>query len=436
MAKIALIGAGSGFGGRLSTDILSFPELRDATLSLVDINQEAVDAVGGFVQKVVEAHGVSTKVEATTDRRKALDGADYVVVAISVGGPAYNGVPYYHEIEIPKKYGVSQRIGDTLGPGGIFRTLRTAPEMLAICADMEQLCPEALLINYTNPMAMLTWIMNDGTSIRNVGLCHSVQGTAHQLAGYIGAEAQEMTYWVAGINHMSWFLELKRNGTDAYPALWDALEDPKIFEKDTVRFEIMRHFGYFVTESTPHMSEYVPYFRKRPELMEEYGLEHRSPEKEAGAHRRWDSDEHFGDEAAKKAAEQGPSNEYASRIIHSIETDTLYRFNGNVANDGLILNLEPQCCVEVPCLTDATGIRPCAIGELPPQLAGLNQSNVVVQRLVTEAVLERNVTKAYMALALDPLTSAVCSLPEIRAMFDEMLAAEEKWLKPLFEGGE
>jgi alpha-galactosidase len=436
MAKIALIGAGSGFGGRLSVDILSFPELRESTIALVDINRDAVDAVGGFVRKVIDAHGCGAKVVATTDRREALDGADYVVVAISVGGPAYDGVPYHYEIEIPAKYGVSQRVGDTVGPGGIFRTLRSAPEMLAICADMQELCPDALLINYTNPMAMLTWIVNEGTTIRNVGLCHSVQGTAHQLAGYIGAPFSEMTYWVAGINHMSWFLELKRNGEDAYPALWEALENPETFAKDTVRFEIMRHFGYFVTESTPHMSEYVPYFRKRPDLLEQYHLDYRSPSAEAPQHRRWESEERFGDEAARKAAQEGPSNEYASRIIHSIETNTLYRFNGNVANDGLIMNLEPGCCVEVPCMTDATGIRPCAIGELPPQLAGLNQSNVVVQRLVAEAVLERDLEKAFMATALDPLTAAVCSLPEIRAMFDEMVAAEERWLAPHFGGGE
>lgn len=434
MANIALIGAGSGFGGRLSVDILSFPELRDSTIALVDINQDAVDAVGGFVRRVVDAHGCGAHVLATTERREALDGADYVVVAISVGGPAYDGVPYYYEIEIPKTYGVSQRIGDTVGPGGIFRALRSAPEMLAICVDMQELCPDALLINYTNPMAMLTWVMNEGTAIRNVGLCHSVQGTAHQLAGYIGAQPEEMGCWVAGINHMSWFLELRRNGEDAYPALWEALEDPEVFAKDTVRFEIMRHFGYFVTESTAHMSEYVPYFRKRPELLEQYHLDYRSPSPEAPAHRRWEKEERLGEEAARKAAAEGPSNEYASRIIHSIETNTLYRFNGNVANDGLIANLEPGCCVEVPCLTDATGIRPCAIGELPPQLAGLNQSNVVVQRLVTESVLERDLDKAFMAMALDPLTAAVCSLPEIRAMFDEMVAAEEPWLAPHFGG--
>ena len=430
MARIALIGAGSGFGGRLSTDILSFPELRDGTIALVDINQEAVNTVAGFVRQVVEAHGAPTKIEATTDRREALDGADYVVVAISVGGPAYNGVPFFHEIDIPRKYGVSQQIGDTLGPGGVFRTLRTAPEMIAICADMEELCPDAWLINYTNPMAMLTWAMDEASPVKKVGLCHSVQGTAWQLSNYIGAPFEEMTYWVGGINHMSWFLQLERAGEDAYPALRDALEDPETFKKDPVRFEVMRHFGYFVTESTPHMSEYVPYFRKRPDIMERFDLHQSTPEeKPSRPYGHWRNDKAFSKEAAQEAAKQGPSNEYASRIIHSIETNTLYRFNGNVRNEGLILNLPYGCCVEVPCMTDACGVRPCAVGELPVQLAALNNANVVVQQLTVEAVLEHDLEKAFMAVALDPLTAAVCSLAEARAMFDEMVGALTPWLE-------
>jgi alpha-galactosidase len=432
LAKIALIGAGSGFGSRLSIDVLSLPELQDGTISLVDINQDAVDGVGRFVRGVVEQHGLPTTIEATTDRREALDGADYVVVAISVGGPAYNGVPYYYEVAIPAKYGVSQQVADTIGPGGVFRTLRTAPEMLAICRDMAELCPNALLINYTNPMAMLCWIIGAATNIRTIGLCHSVQGTAHQLAGYIGAPPEEITHWVAGINHMSWFLRLERNGDDAYPALREAMDVDETYAKDRVRFEILRHFGYFVTESTRHMSEYVPYFCKRPELMEEFGLGRREPSKEGGRPQRfWQQDVPGDAPEAKRAEKLQPSNEYAARIVHSIETDTLYRFNGNVPNDGLIANLQDGCCVEVPCLTDATGIHPCAIGELPTQLAALNASNVAVEQLTTEAVLERDLEKAYMAVLLDPLTAAVCSPAQARSMFDEMVEAEKPWLEPL-----
>ncbi len=432
--KTVIIGAGSGFGGRLSVDILSFPELREGTLALVDINGEAVEAVGAFVREVVAAHGAGTKIEATTDRRQALEGADYVVVAIAVGGPAYNGVPFYHEIEIPKRYGVKQQIGDTLGPGGVFRTLRSAPEMLAICRDMEELCPGALLINYTNPMAMLTWAMNDGSRIRNVGLCHSVQWTTHEIGGYMGVPLEEITHWVYGINHMSWFMRLERDGEDLYPVLREAMANPEIYAKDRVRFEVMRHFGYFVTESTPHMSEYVPFFRKRPELMEEFGLGEATPQAELPTEHRWNNEEHFGKEAAHKAAQGPPSNEYAARIIHACETHIPYRFNGNVRNVGLIDNLAPGCCVEVPCMVDRGGVHPCACGSLPSQLAALCSSNVVVQQLTAEAVLERDIAKARMAVQLDPLTAAVCSLAEGRAMFDEMLAAEKQWLQGYYAG--
>lgn len=431
MAKIVLIGAGSGFGSRLSVDILSFPELQDSTLSLVDINPEAAEGVRRFVQQVVDHHSLPAKVEAHTDRRAALEGADFVVVSIAVGGPAYNGVPYYHEVMIPAKYGVSQQIADTIGPGGVFRTLRTAPEMLAICRDMEQLCPGALMLNYTNPMAMLCWVMNAGSRVRNVGLCHSVQGTHHQLAGYMGLPANEVKSWVAGINHMSWFLELQTmQGEDLYPRLRQAMETPEIFAQDRVRFEVMRHFGWFVTESTPHMSEYLPYFRKRPELLEEFGVAQRTPEKDGGGARRfWMDDSPGGATVNEDALKLERSGEYASSIIHACCTNTLFRFNGNVRNEGIISNLPPGCCVEVPCLTDACGVRPCQVGALPAQLAALNQSNVIVQQLTAEAVLEGSVEKARMAVALDPLTAAVCSLGEARAMFDEMLEADRPWLE-------
>ncbi|HQK91937.1 MAG TPA: alpha-galactosidase [Armatimonadota bacterium] len=424
MARIALIGAGSGFGSRLSVDILSFPALQDSTLCLVDINPEAAEGVGRFVQRVIDDNELPARVEVATDRREVLAGADYVIVSIAVGGPAYDGVPYYHEVAIPAEYGVEQQIADTLGPGGVFRALRCAPEMLAICDDMEELCPEALLINYTNPMAMLCWAMGAATELDIVGLCHSVQGTAHQLAGYIGVPADEVTYWVAGINHMSWFLEFAHQGRDAYPLLFEAMEKPEVFKQDPVRFEIMRHFGAFVTESTPHMSEYVPYFRKRPELIEEFGLHRRRPNKEAEKRERfWQKDD------PKESTELHRSGEYASCIIHAIETNTPYRFNGNVPNSGLITNLMEGCCVEVPCLTDGTGVRPCGVGDLPPQLAALNSSNIAVQQLTVEAVLERDLEKAYMAVALDPLTAAVCSLREIRSMFDAMVEAEKPWLE-------
>jgi alpha-galactosidase len=378
---------------------------------------------------------------AGTDRREMLEGADFVVVAIAVGGPAYNGVPYYHEIEIPARYGVSQQIGDTLGPGGVFRTLRTAPVMLDICRDVEELCPGALMLNYTNPMAMLCWAMTQATDVPVVGLCHSVQGTQWQLANYIGVPVEDTLAWVAGINHMSWFLEFTRKSgnpacrEDLYPALRAAAEDPDTYAKDTVRFEMMKHFDYFVTESTPHNSEYLPWFRKRPELIEHFGLNHRTPDREATqAKRSWQEESPGGATVDKDAVKLERSGEYASSIIHSMTTDTRYRFNGNVPNTGLIENLPEGCCVEVPCLTDATGVHPCGIGALPAQLAALNASNVVVQQLTVEAVLERNMEKARMAVALDPLTAAVCSLAECRDMFNELLEADRPWLSALLDG--
>jgi alpha-galactosidase len=429
MPRIAIIGAGSGFGLRLSTDIMAYEELRDSTLVLMDINEENLERSGGHIKKVAEAHDVPTRIECTTDRREALDGADFVVVAISVGGAAYSGSPYYEEMMIPLSYGVSQQIGDTVGPAGVLRALRTAPVMLGLCRDMEELCPDALMINYTNPMSMLCWIMTAASSIDVIGLCHSVQGTARQLAGYIDVPPEEVSYWCAGINHMSWYLEYCHNGEDAYPALREAMDNPEIYAKDTVRFEIMRHFDYFVTESTRHMSEYVPYFRKRPELLEEFGLDSRKPPKVTGDDRRsqrWE----WADEKLQKQLrgeepmELKPSHEYASHIMRAMETGEPFRMNGNVPNDGIISNLPNGCCVEVPCLVDNTGIHGCTVGELPPQLAALNLSNIAVHELATLAVLERDLRKAYQAVLVDPLTAAVCSAAEIRKMFDEMVEAE------------
>lgn len=429
MPKTVIIGAGSGFGARLSIDILAYPELREGTIALVDIDPEQLAPSSAYVQKVVEMHRAPVKVEASVDRRAVLEGADFVVVAIAVGGPAYNGVPYYHEISIPKRYGISQQVGDTLGPGGVFRTLRTAPVMIDICRDIEELCPNALMLNYTNPMAMLCWIMNDGSKVRNVGLCHSVQGTSQQLAGYIGKPFAETKSWVAGINHMSWFLEFTWKGQDAYPLLREAMENPETYAKDTVRFEVMRHFDYFVTESTPHMSEYVPYFRKRPELLEQFRLRHRDPEETPTRSKRWAEDSHLRKQlSGEEPINLAGSHEYASHIIHSVWTDKPGRINGNVRNNGCISNLPDECCVEVPCLVDASGIRPCRVGALPAQVQALNASNVVVQGLTAQAFLEKDRRKAFQAVLLDPLTAAVCTPAEIRSMFDEMAAAEEKWI--------
>lgn len=429
MPKIVFIGAGSGFGQRLCNDILAHEEMQDSHIALVDINERHLAAVNDCVTQMIERHKLPATVEATTDRRAVLNDADYVIISVAIGGPAYDGVPYYHEITIPAKYGVWQEVGDTLGPGGIFRTIRSSGEMMAIARDIAELCPRAWVLNYTNPMAMLTWLMNVAAPLNVVGLCHSVQGTAAQLAGYMGIPYADLRYWVAGINHMSWFLKLEAHGEDVYPRLREAMADPETHQKDTVRFEIFRHFGYFVTESTRHMSEYVPYFRKSREQMEELGLSLREPA-EVSQDRRWGWLQEIRQQLkdADSDAKLKSSGEYASYIIHAIETNQPYRFNGNVMNRDIISNLPPESCVEVPCLTDGSGVRPCYVGALPTHLAALNMANVAVQQLTVEACLEHDREKAYQALALDPLTAAQCTLLQIRAMFDELWAADAPWL--------
>jgi len=428
MPRTVIIGAGSHFGARLSTDILAHPELREGAIALVDIDPEHLRCAEAYVRKVVELHGAPVTVEASTDRRALLEGADFVIVSVAVGGPAYSGVPYYREIAIPRRYGVSQQVGDTIGPGGLFRAFRTAPTMLAICRDLEELCPRALVLNYTNPMAILCWAMTEATRARCVGLCHSVQHTSRQLAEYIGKPFEETSSQVAGINHMAWFLEFRWRGEDAYPLLRAAMENPEVLARDRVRFELFRHFDTFVTESSPHLSEYVPYFRKRPELLEPMGLQHRDPEERPAAAGHWRPGSRLRRQLeGLEPIDLAGSPEYASSIVQAVWTGAPARINANVPNAGCITNLPAGCCVEVPCLVDAGGVQPCAVGALPPQLAALNLSNVVSQDLAVQAILEQDARKAYHALLLDPLTAAVCAPWEIRAMFDDLAEAEAEW---------
>jgi len=430
-----MIGAGSHvFAQNLITDILAYPELRDCTISLMDINKEALDLTTSFARKLISQHKFETRLESTTDRKVALEGADYVIVSIRVGGLEATRL----DIEIPAKYGVRQGIGDTIGPGGVFYALKHIPVLLDICHDIEDICPDAWLINYTNPMAMLCWAMNDYSNVKNVGLCHSVQGTAAELARYLGAPLEELSYWVAGINHMAWFLELKWKGEDAYPLLREKFKDPNVYSRpdahwagaDIVRVEIFKAFGYFNTESSQHMSEYVPYFRKRPELFERFKLLDPIERMEKMEKRRRAREEQI--RRMIQSDEEIPlrrSREYCSAIIHSIETGEPTRINGNVKNDGLITNLPMGCCVEVPCLVDKNGIHPCYVGDLPPQCAALNRTNINVQELGVLAAVERDRELAFQAILLDPLTSAILTIDETRRMVDEMFKAESKYLQ-------
>ena len=432
MAKIVLIGAGSHvFSRHLITDIISYPGLRDSTITLMDIAKEPLDLVASFARKIVKQHGFNTRIEATTNRREALDGADYVIITIQVGGSKTLKI----DRDIILKHGVDQGVGDTLGPGGVFYGARHVPVILDICHDMEELCPNAWLLNYTNPMAIISWAVSDYTCIKNVGLCHSVQSTSAQLAKYMGVPYGEISYWVAGINHMAWFLELKWRGRDAYPLLREKLQNRAIYSgpeahwagPDVVRVEIFKAFGYFVTESSVHMSEYVPYFRKRPELYEKYKIKYLFTEDWMQKIR--DDDAEF--KRLLNSNEElslNHSGEYGSIIINAMETGIPARINGNVKNKGLITNLLEGSCVEVPCLVDKHGISPCYIGDLPPQCAALNRTNINVQELAVQGIVEKDKTKIFHSILLDPLTSARLTIDETRQMVDELFQVDAKYM--------
>ena len=430
MPKVTVIGAGSFvFARRLVTDILTWPSLRDSTIALMDIDESKLEVMAALARRMVLQAESEAVIEATTDLRTALDGADYVTVAIRVGHSRSH-------IDIPLKYGIDQAIGDTAGPGGVFYYLRNAPAIVDIARTMEQACPDAWMLNYTNPMVMLSWTVSRLTSVRYVGLCHSVQGTAMNLAEYIGVPFEEVSYWVAGINHMAWFLKFLWQGTDAYPLIWKAMQDPDIYARDIVKWEILKHFGAFVSESSIHNSEYMPYFRRTPELIDRYTSEKMwgvppkgtTPEERAA---RWRARRAAQEEDNRRLAfgdEEIPilrSHEYMSYILNAIESNGLYRFNGNVPNSGLISNLPHGAIVEVPILVDGCGLHPCHVGDLPPALAALNRTNLNVQELAVKGFIEQDRELIYRAVQLDPLTASQLTLPEIRQMVDEMFEADE-----------
>ena len=429
MTKIAFIGAGSTvFAKNLIGDILSFPELADSTISLMDIDPERLRTSEIVAHKVADFFGVKPEIEATLDRRQALDGADYAISMFQVGGYKPSTVI---DFEIPRKYGLQQTIADTLGIGGIMRGLRTIPFFLDICKDMEELCPYVTFLQYVNPMAMNTWAINRASKIKTVGLCHSVQGTAETLAKDIGVPYDEINYICAGINHMAFYLKFERNGEDLYPQIRQVLEAKSYGRRhrklaDHVRYEVFRRTGYFVTESSEHFSEYVPWFikRDRDDLIEQY-------EVPLDEYIRRCEDQIAEWESVKTALESGAldevrherSHEYGSLIIHSMETGTPRVVYGNVDNNGLIDNLPQGCCVEVPCLVDKSGLQPTKIGLMPPQLAALQQTNINVQSLVVEAALTGKREHIYHAAMLDPHTAAELSLDQIWSLVDDLIEA-------------
>jgi alpha-galactosidase len=426
MAKITFIGAGSTvFARNLLGDILGHDELAASEIALFDIDESRLETSELVARRVAEALGAPAKIDATTDRREALDGADYAINMIQVGGYEPCTVT---DFEIPKQFGLRQTIGDTLGIGGIMRGLRTIPVLLSITNDMEEVCPDAWFLNYTNPMAINCWAINAVSSIRTVGLCHSVQGTAYELSVDLGIPYQEIDYLAAGINHMAFYLRFEHEGEDLYPRL-RALTD--IPEHNRVRYEMLKHLGYFVTESSEHFAEYVPWFikRDRPDLIEKFNI----PLDEYP--RRCES-QIAGWEAERARLEGGgpievqPSYEYAATIIRSIETGKPRVVYGNVANLHLIDDLSAGSAVEVPCLVDGNGVRPTRIGSLPPQLAALISTNINVQQLTVEAALTGSREHVYHAAMLDPHAAAELDLDQIHALVDALLDAHGDWIPP------
>lgn len=456
--KITMMGAGSAFTPRLMNDILRIPGDQGGTIALVDIDLERLATMTKLITRLAKQLGrTNWTVVGSADRRKVLAGSDYIVNCIEVSGTAC----VKFDNDIPKKYGIDQCIGDTIGPGGLFKSMRTIPVFLQVLKDAEELCPNAIVLNYTNPMAMMCLAAGRSSSMQVVGLCHSVQGTSALLAGRAGIPVQEMDWECAGINHMAWFTKLQHGGKDLYPLLkrkatadlkkafaagrpenpkWDnhhSVAGPD-WQRDIVRKDMMLHFGAFITESSGHLSEYLPYYRKRPDLIQKYSRE----AYDGGSSfysKGWPSWRKAADKqrarmlAGKESMEWERSWEYASWIIEAREKDSPFRIHGNVMNNHagagqLITNLPADGCVEVSCMIDRNGINPTRYGALPAQMAGLCSSNMAMFDLGAQACIERSIEKAIYALMLDPLTAAVCSPAEIKKMTLEMFKAEKKYL--------
>ena len=429
MPKVTFIGAGSAvFARQLMTDILAIDGLEQGTFALVDIDATRLDLARRIAERLIEMTGKQWKVEASTDRGEVLRGTDYVINSIEVAGLKNVRFDY----DIPMKYGVDQCIGDTIGPGGIFKALRTGPAWLDIVADTQKLAPQATILNYTNPMSILTLAAIRKVDLPVVGLCHSVQGTSRQIAGYLDIPYEEMQWECAGINRNAWFTKLERAGDDLYPELRRRARTQEIYEKDPVRFEVMLQLGAFVTESSGHFSEYVPYFRKRSDLVQKYARPGYLGESGFYANNwpRWRRENDDSIEAMLNGDKPVPlkrSLEYGADIIEAIECGRPASIHGNVLNNGSIDNL-PNGCVEVECKVGRGGMETLHFGPLPEQLAALNRSHMAVHELVVDALMKRSKQQAKYALMLDPLTAAVCSLEEIDRMFEEMWSAERESL--------
>lgn len=435
--KIVFIGSGSlVFTRNLVRDLLTFDKFRDADIALVDINETNLALSKKAVDGIVEAGKYPAHVIATTDRREVLEGADGVVTTIAVGSTR----DFFNDVAIPTEYGLSINIGDTRGPSAVFRFLRTYPQMAAILKDIEELCPDALWLNYTNPMAMLCRAMQGSTDkVAISGLCHSVQGTASMLCRFIGAPEDEVTYLCAGINHQAHYIKFDWNGKDAIPLIRKAvLERPEIYNEEQVRNEMFLHLGYYVTESSGHNSEYVWWFRKRPDLIEKYCTHGTgwNPGHDCMKWRREKLDETTEERHIREFGNFDPTafslergHEYAAFIFNAVFGDNeMFHFNGNVRNFGLIDNLPYGCCVEVPVLASKRGLEPIKVGKLPAQLATLNTLSANCEELAVEGALEGDPQKIYWSCLYDPLTATACSMAEVKEMVDKLFEANRDWL--------
>lgn len=429
MRKVTFLGAGSTvFAKNVLGDIIKTESLKGFELALFDIDEKRLDESYTMLKYLNENSGSPCIVKKYLDRKESLRDAKYVVNAIQVGG--YDPCTIT-DFEIPKKYGLEQTIGDTLGIGGIFRALRTAPVMLDFAKDMEEVCKDAWLLNYTNPMGILTGVMLKGSKIKTIGLCHSVQTCVGDLLNSLGVENKGVESKIAGINHMAWLLELKKDGVDIYPEVKKLAFEKQKKEKhwDMVRYEIMRHFGYYVTESSEHNAEYSPYWikSKYPNLIEEFNIPlDEYPRRCINQINSWNNMAKSLVENKNITHERG--HEYASYIIEAMETNKPFKLGGNLLNNGVIENFPKDAIVEVPCLVDASGIAPCYVGELPPQLAALNMTNINVQKLTIEAILKRDKNLVYQAAMLDPHTSAELSLDDIKSLCDDLFEAHGEWI--------
>jgi alpha-galactosidase len=429
MAKICFLGAGSTvFAKNVLGDSLRVDCLKDALITLVDIDPDRLHVSEVMLKNMNRTMGANATIESymATDARRALAGTDYVVNAIQVGGYEPSTVI---DFEIPKKYGLRQTIGDTLGIGGIFRALRTIPVMLDYCRTIEDVAPGAWLLNYTNPMAMLTGAILKATGVKTVGLCHSVQGCASHLCWEVDLPNDNLQWKIAGINHQGWLLEISRNGENLYPEIKRRAQLDDYVHRDTVRFEIMKRFGYYVTESSEHSSEYLPWFikAKAPELIDRFHIPlDEYPRRCIDQIKGWNGMRDY--LLSDQPLEHERGGEYASYIFEAIETGKPFTLGGNVLNKGLITNLPNNCCVEVKCIVDRNGVTPTYVGDLPPQCAALTRTNVNVQELTIEAALTNKRDHIYHAALLDPHTAAELTIDETAAMCDELIEAHGDYL--------